>query len=93
MSRRVIFRPIARLELDEAVEWYESRRPGLGLELKVAVDQMLARIAETPDRFRPVRGEIRRALLPRFPYVIHFVPEAHAIIVLAVFHTKRSELG
>jgi len=57
--------------------------------MKDAVDQMLKRIVETPDRFRPVRGQIRRALLRRFPYAIHFLPEAHAIIVLAIFHTKR----
>lgn len=89
MSRPVIFRPLARLELDEAVRWYEGRKPGLGLELKEAVDQVLTRVVETPDRFRPVRGVVRRALLRRFPYAIHFVPEPRAIIVLAVFHTKR----
>ena len=54
-----------------------------------AVDQTLAHIAETPGRFRPVRGEIRRALLRRFPYDIHFLAEPDAIVVLAVFHTKR----
>jgi plasmid stabilization system protein ParE len=89
MSLPVIFRSIARLELDEAVGWYERRKSGLGIELKEAVDLMLARIAETPGRFRPVRGEVRRALLRRFPYAIYFLPEPHAIVVLAVFHTKR----
>ena len=89
MSRRVVFRPIARWELEEAVGWYENRSPGLGLAMKEAVDQTLARIVNTPERFRSVRGEIRRALLHRFPYAIHFLPEGHDIIVLAVFHTKR----
>ena len=89
MSLPIIFRPIARLELDEAVGWYEKQKAGLGMELKEAVEQMLELIAETPGRFRPVRGEVRRALLRRFPYAIHFLPEPHAIVVLAVFHTKR----
>ena len=89
MSLPVVFRPIARMELDEAMGWYEKRKQGLGIELKDAVDEMLTRIVETPGRFRPVRGEVRRALLRRFPYAIHFLPEPHAIIVLAVFHTKR----
>ena len=60
------------------------------VEFKDAVEQMLERIAAAPLRFGPVRGKIRRALLRRFPYAIHFVPESNAVIVLAVFHTKRA---
>jgi plasmid stabilization system protein ParE len=89
MSPPVIFRPIAALELDEAMGWYERQKAGLGLEFKEAVDQMLARVTATPERFQPVHGEVRRALLRRFPYAIHFLPEPDAIIVLAVFHTRR----
>lgn len=89
MSLPVVFRPLARMELDEAMGWYERQKQGLGVELKEVVDAMLTRIAETPGRFPPVRGEVRRALLRRFPYAIHFLPEPQAIVVLAVFHTKR----
>ena len=67
MSLPILFRPLARLELDEAMGWYEQQKHGLGVELKEAVDQMFARIAETPGRFRAVRGDARRALLRRFP--------------------------
>lgn len=89
MSLPIIFRPIARLEMDDAMGWYQEHKEGLETEFKDAVDQLLDRIAAAPLRFGPVRGEIRRALLRRFPYAIHFVPEPNAIIVLAVFHTKR----
>ena len=88
MSLPTIFRPIARLEMHEAMGWYQKQKEGLEAEFKVAVDQMVERIAAAPLRFSPVRGEIRRALLRRFPYALHFVPEPNAIIVLAVFHTK-----
>ena len=89
MSLPVRLRPIARLELDEAMAWYEKQKEGLGTELKEAIDQMFLKIGSAPGRFRPVRGKVRRALLRRFPYAIHFVPEPEAIIVLAIFHTKR----
>ena len=89
MSLPIIFRPIARLEMDEAMGWYQKQKEGLEAEFKDAVGQLLERIAASPLRFGPVRGEIRRALLRRFPYAIHFVPEPNAVIVLAVFHTKR----
>ena len=89
MSLPIIFRPIARLEMDEAMAWYQKQKAGLEAEFKDAVNQTLERIAAAPLSFGPVRGEIRRALLRRFPYAIHFVPEPNTIIVLAVFHTKR----
>jgi plasmid stabilization system protein ParE len=89
MSLPIVFRPVARLEMDDTMEWYQKQKEGLELEFKDAVDQLLQRIAAAPLRFSPVRGEIRRALLRRFPYAIYFVPEPNAIIVLAVFHPKR----
>ena len=75
--------------MHEAMGWYQKQKEGLEAEFQVAVDQMVERIAAAPLRFSPVRGEIRRALLRRFPYALHFVPEPNVIIVLAVFHTKR----
>jgi plasmid stabilization system protein ParE len=89
MSLPIIFRPIARLEIDEAMEWYKKQKVGLEAEFRDAVEQMLERVAAAPVRFGPVRGEVRRALLRRFPYAIHFVLDRNAIIILAVFHTKR----
>jgi toxin ParE1/3/4 len=89
MSLRVVFRPIARSELLEAAAWYDRRKPSLGAELTAAVDEVLARIAENPQRFRPVRPGVRRALLTRFPYSIHYALEGNAIVILAVFHHRR----
>ena len=79
----IVFRPLAELELDEATAWYKSRKRGLETEFRAEVNQMLERIASTPTPFRPVRGGIRRALLRRFPYAIHFFEEPQAIVILA----------
>ena len=89
MTRQVAFRQIARQEFEEAVAWYEGERLGLGLEFMAAVDQKVALIARQPGLFRQVRGSIRRAVIRRFPYTIHFVEEAERIVVLAVFHASR----
>jgi plasmid stabilization system protein ParE len=89
VKREIVFRPLAKLELDEAVDWYEKREAGLGCELKEAVDQLLARIAAAPEQFRTARGSVRRAVLRRFPYILYFLPEPRAVVVLAVFHGKR----
>ena len=89
MSRLIAFRSVARLEFDEAVAWYEKERNGLGLEFMVAVDQTLDTAARQPELFRKVRGPIRRAMLMRFPYTLHFIEEPNQLVVVAVFHGSR----
>jgi len=76
--------------MDDAIAWYESERPGVGIEFASEIGSLLARIADTPKQFRRVRGDVRRAVLSRFPYTIHFLLESGRIVVLAVFHAKRN---
>lgn len=30
MGSKIIIEPEARIEIEEAIEWYESKKPGLG---------------------------------------------------------------
>jgi len=90
MALTVVFRQIARQEFNEAIEWYDSDRPGVGAEFATEVESFLTRIADAPEQFRKVRGDVRRAVLRRSLYTIHFLPESNRIVVLAVFHAKRN---
>src|SRR4030095_12448974 len=89
MSLPVVFRPIAQRELEESITWYETEKTGLGARFRRAVDQIVGRIAATPLRFRPASQRTRRALIPSFPYAIHFAEEPETIVILAVFHCRR----
>jgi plasmid stabilization system protein ParE len=63
----------------------------LGLDFAAEINVFLRRIAEMPEQFPQIRGEIRRAVLRRFPYTLHFlIIEPDRIVVLAVFHVKRN---
>ena len=90
MSFSVVFRRIAKREFDDAISWYQDRHEGLGREFSVAVEQQLERIALLPYQFACVRGDVRRAVLQRFPYSIHFIVEDDRIVVLAIFHARRA---
>ena len=84
MKRTVYFRPEAETEALESQRWYEHRRPGLGARFEEAVGDAVARMCENPAAFQRVQGEVRRAVLRRFPYAIYFRAEGDDIIVLAV---------
>jgi plasmid stabilization system protein ParE len=90
MKRRIVLRRTAEREYDNSIAWYESERVGLGQEFRQIIEEQLQLIAEDPNRFPIVKGEVRRAVvLRRFPFVIHFLAEKHRIVILSVFHTSR----
>ena len=90
MPAGIVFRRIAKREMDESIAWYESQREQLGLELAIEIDRTLQNVSRNPKQFPLTRGEVRQALLRRFPYGVHYVVEDNLVVVLAVFHVKRN---
>ena len=83
--------PAAQDEIAEAIDWYELRRPGLGVEFLGAVDLALRAIADAPDRY-PAWQEnqrYRRLVLDRFPYAVFFHLTGTVPEVVAVAHARR----
>jgi plasmid stabilization system protein ParE len=90
VSLPVVTRPAAAAEIETAYRWYEKERVGLGTAFLETVDKIVKEIAENPERFPVVRKDVRRAVLPRFPYSIFYrIVSAH-IVVIACFHGKRN---
>ena len=69
---QVVYRLAAGRDIAEARRWYDARRLGLGAEFRQAVRAVENLLATYPDAFPQVPGEIRRALVRRFPYAIYY---------------------
>lgn len=87
-------RDLARVEIIEAAEHYEAERVGLGSEFRLAVEQAIDQISESPKLFARYEGcrtrhEYRRVVLKRFPYVIVYHIRPNEIVVVAVTHGSR----
>lgn len=65
---KAIFSSYAKLELDDAVYFYELEYKGLGLRFKNEVKQAIERILKYPSAWSIEQGEIRKYLLHQFPY-------------------------
>jgi plasmid stabilization system protein ParE len=89
---QVLFRPEARAELLEAQAWYESRAAGLGLEFARAVEAAVESAVRNPTAFAYVAGNCQRVLLRRFPYSLVYRVRRNELLVLALFHHRRSPL-
>jgi plasmid stabilization system protein ParE len=89
VTSSVIFRPQAEEEARAARRWYEDQVPGLGARFAGEIEEVFQRIASNPSEFPTVHGEIRRAVLRRFPFGIYFRIYQQDIVVLAVMHGRR----
>jgi plasmid stabilization system protein ParE len=90
MSYRLIIRPEAELDIQDAFEWYEAQAPGLGSEFIRAMDARLSGTGRNPLVYPLIYRQARRALIRRFPYGILYVFEQETISVVACFHGKRN---
>lgn len=90
MTRPLIIRPEAEVDLAAGRDWYDSQRQGLGLEFLTAVEQVFARIRETPELHAVEFRGVRRTGTERFPYVVYYRLLIESIEVLAVLHGSRN---
>jgi plasmid stabilization system protein ParE len=82
-------RPEVEIDAFEAALWYESERPGLGIEVLDAVREAFRQIEGMPLRFPMVSGDVRRAILHRFPFGVFFFVEGDRATVIAILHLHR----
>jgi plasmid stabilization system protein ParE len=90
MNYRLIIRPEAEFDLEDAFGWYESQYPGLGSEFVRAIDACISTIGRNPLAYRLIYQQARRALVRRFPYCLFYIVEEDTIFVIGCFHTKRN---
>jgi len=79
-------------EIEDAFDWYEEQKPGLGYELIEEIKSCYKKIQNDPDHYSYTRTLYRRIQTKRFPYIIIYEIEENVIIVNSVRHIKRKPL-
>jgi len=83
------FHPDAAQEANEAVDYYDALRAGLGDDFQADLGAALARIQQNPQLYAAESGSIRICPLHRFPYSAYYEELADRIWVAAVGHHCR----
>lgn len=86
----LLVRPAAARDIEDAFDWYEGQRPGLGNEFLDELRATFERIAQNPQLFQIVHRKTHRAFLRRFPYGVFYRADVTAILVVAVMHVRRA---
>lgn len=88
----VSFHRLAEQELLDAARYCDVESPGLGSAFLDAAERCVEAIVSHPLAGSPVRGVVRRRLLPQFPYALLYRAHGDGIRILAVMNLKRRPL-
>ena len=90
MSYQLRIRCTAEADIQEAYEYYEECRHGLGQDFILCLEASLDKIIKNPNHYPIIHRNIHRILVKRFPFGIFFIVKENTIVVLAVMHGSRS---
>jgi toxin ParE1/3/4 len=84
-----LFTPAAEADVEEAFQWYEAQRQGLGATFRHALDIAVAALESNTEAYPVVHRDTRRVLLPRFPYGLYYRVVGDEVVVVGCIHAKR----
>jgi toxin ParE1/3/4 len=83
------FRPEVVGDLEDAAQWYDDRRQGLGGEFLDECKSSLDRILDRPEQGTVDANGVRAIRLHRFPYVVQFRIERKSIVIFSIMFGGR----
>jgi toxin ParE1/3/4 len=89
----VLFSPAAEVEMEEAYDFLESQRVGLGDEFVAELEIAIHRVAETPNRWPEQAPGFRRYRLNKFKYSLIYRIAAGQAQIVSVWHLSRRPGG
>jgi plasmid stabilization system protein ParE len=89
VSHSVRYTRAASAEVEAAISWYARPEIDQATSFIKDLERTEARLRSQPALYQQVEGEIRRAVLRRFPYSLFYVIERDEVLVLACMHQHR----
>lgn len=92
MAYNIIVDPVANLEIIEYIDWYNKKRPGLGMKFYKQIQVIFKSLRKNPFAFAVRYKSSHTALVNKFPYMVHYFvdTEKSTVVVTSVLHTSRN---
>lgn len=84
----LIIKEEAKLDIEDAYNWYASKNEKLGESLTRYIDLAFNSIINSPEGFKIINKNKRAIPLKKFPYLVIYEVFDNEIVILAVFHTS-----
>ena len=80
--------PLVESDIELAAQYYEWKKPGLGIDFTNEVERVLLVIASRPLRYSVRCNNWRRANLRRFPYAIFYQTFEDVPVIFGVLYGR-----
>jgi hypothetical protein len=84
------FHPLAEIEFNEAIDYYNECQFDLGKEFNEEVYSAIQTILSFPKAWSPLSKNTRRCLLCRFPYGIIYQILKDEIVIIALMQLNKN---
>ncbi len=88
MTFELVVEPSAARDIADADAHYSQF--GKADAFVAEIDNVFEQLASRPLMYPAVHGDVRRALLRRFPFAVFFIVEHPRVVVLAIHHQRRA---
>ncbi len=91
MRFKIVYSPDVKEDVQEAIDWYNSKQRGLGSKFVKALKKHFKTIKENPFGFAERFENIRCLPLKKYPYMIFYWvnEENKTVYIEAVFNTHQ----
>ena len=91
MNLEIVITSQARLEIAEAVKYYEEQRPSAGVKFWIEFKILARRLKNFPELYPPFgkRG-IRKAPMHIYPHVVYYRFSENELRILGIVHGARN---
>ena len=89
MAMSVEFDAAARVEFDDAFNWYAQRSRGAAIGFATEIDVAIEAVTADPNRFQQTYAGCQFYRLKRYPYCVIYYRVRNSVRVVAVAHAKR----
>jgi toxin ParE1/3/4 len=90
MSYHLVIQAEAVLELQDAFEWYEKQKIGLGYQLIDEIEYCYEQLCKYPEHYTYINERYRRIKTNRFPFLLIYEIEGDIVTINSVHHAKRA---
>ena len=81
----------ARLEYDEAVDWYLERSVSAANRFRAEVEQAIEAVHRNPDQYARWDETYRFYLLKNFRYFVAYRQTEDTVVIVAIRHAARDQ--